>query len=74
MHVTWYIYKSFFCIEHQITMETIPLLDETSIKEIVPTLGVRLRLWEKIKAYTKPLVVMQTLETNETEVIILIYL
>lgn len=55
-------------------METIPLLDETSIKEIVPTLGVRLRLWEKIKAYTKPLVVMQTLETNETEVIILIYL
>lgn len=54
-------------------METIPLLEEQNIKEIVPMLGVRLRLWAKIKAYTE-LIVLQTLETNEIEVIILVYI
>lgn len=54
-------------------METIPLLEEQNIKEIVPMLGVRLRLWAKIKAYTEP-IVLQTLETNEIEVIILVYI
>lgn len=37
-------------------LATIELLDEQSLKELIPQVGLRLRLWKKIEAFSRPAV------------------
>ncbi|KAB0793119.1 hypothetical protein PPYR_12739 [Photinus pyralis] len=51
--------------EHQIDLDSLQILDQESIRELIPQIGLRLKLWNKLEAFRKPLIVLKGIENAD---------